>query len=119
MEYAHAQRIRPGRHPFSAELRATDFSSGREVWGDTTNLGKGGCYVRLCQPFPQDTRVLIEIRYHGMRFQTDARVAYTLEKDGMGISFVNIPASQLSILEEWLTYTAEQRPTHVTREGSE
>lgn len=118
MGYAHA-RLRPGRLPFSAELRATDFSSGREVWGETTNLGKGGCYVRLGQPFPQDTRLLIEIRNHGVRFQTDARVAYTLEKDGMGVSFVNVLASQLSILEEWLAYGGEERTTEVTPEASE
>jgi hypothetical protein len=116
--HAHT-RLRPGRLPFSAELRATDCSSGREVWGETTNLGRGGCYVRLGQPFPQGTLLLIEIRNHRVRFQTDARVAYTIEKDGMGLSFVNVPASQLPILAEWLAYTGEERTTEVTREASE
>ncbi len=114
----HVKLTRPRRFPFSAELRATDFSSGREVWGETTNLGKGGCYVRTGQPFPQGTRLLIEIRIHGVRFQTDARVAYTLEKIGMGLSFVNVPARELSILDEWLAFEGEQRPTEVSREVS-
>jgi len=117
--YAHAPQKRPTRLPFAAELRATEFGSGREIWGETTNLTKRGCYVRTSQSFPEGALLLIEIRNRGVCFQTDARVAYTLEREGMGLSFVNVPASQLSVLEDWLSHAGRERPTEVRREVSE
>jgi PilZ domain-containing protein len=101
--HAYVQQTRPVRLPFAAELRATDLNSGSEIWGETTNLSKGGCYVRTGQLFPEGTLLLIEIRNHGVRFVTDARVAYALEREGMGLSFLNIPAKQLPILGDWLS----------------
>ncbi len=98
------------RLPFAAELRATELNSGREIWGETTNLSKGGCFVRTSQSFPQDTLLLIEIRKSGVRFVTDARVAYALDREGMGLSFLNIPSNQLPILEDWLSSVAEKQP---------
>ncbi len=103
MGHAYVQQRRPLRVPFAAELRATELNSGSEIWGETTNLSKGGCHVRTSQSFPEGTLLLIEIRNHGMRFVTDARVAYAIEREGMGLSFLNVPANQLPILEDWLS----------------
>jgi hypothetical protein len=102
------QHLRPVRFPFAAELRATELNSGREVWGETTNLSKGGCYVRTSQSFPQGTLLSVEIKKNGVRFVTDARVAYTLEHEGMGLSFLNIPANQLPTLDAWLSSAEEE-----------
>ena len=102
MKHARAQRTRLMRVPFAAEFRATELNSGREIWGETTNVSWGGCFVRTSQSFPQDTLVLIEINNCGVRFVTDARVAYALEREGMGLSFLNVPCNQLRVLEEWL-----------------
>lgn len=109
MEHTRGQQVRPVRLPFAAELRATDLNSGREIWGETTNLSRGGCFVRTSQSFPQDTLVFIEIRNHGVRFVTDARVAYALEREGMGLSFLNIPENQLPVVEDWLASAAERQ----------
>lgn len=100
--------LRPVRLPFVAELLATELNSGCEIWGETTNLSRGGCYVRTRQSFPQDTLLFIEIRRNGVSFVTDARVAYTLEHEGMGVSFLNIPANQLQTLEDWLSSAVEK-----------
>lgn len=97
------------RVPFAAELRATELNSGREIWGETTNLSRGGCFVRTRQPFPQDTLLLIQISNHRVRFVTDARVAYALEREGMGLSFLNVPTDQLRILDDWLSSAAGKR----------
>ncbi len=109
MGHAPAQQVRPVRLAFAAELRATELNSGREIWGETTNLSWGGCFVRTSQSFPQDTLLLIEIRNRGVRFVTDARVAYALEREGMGLSFLNVPGNQLPVLEEWLASAAERQ----------
>lgn len=119
MRHARVPRTRPMRVPFAAELRATELNSGREIWGETTNLSKGGCFVCTRESFPHDTLLLIEINNCGVRFVTDARVAYALEREGMGLSFLNIPGNQLRILEEWLfstVVTQSVRPSWGTTE---
>lgn len=119
MELTRAQRIGSGRLPFAAEVRATELDSGREIWGETGNLSKGGCYVRTPQPFSQGTLLAIEITNHGVRFLTDATVAYTIESSGMGLSFLNVPASELPILEQWLSSAGGERPAEASRGVSE
>lgn len=103
----HAQPRRSARFSFAAELLATELNSGTEIWGETTNLNRGGCYVRTKHTFPQGTLLLVEIRHRGVRFVTDARVAYDLEGEGMGLAFLNVPATQLPILEDWLSQSGK------------
>lgn len=119
MRHARARQIGRGRLPFAAEIRATELDSGRESWGETSNLSKGGCYVRTRQPFSQGTLLEIEIKNQGVRFLTDAIVVYTLEANGMGLSFVNVPANELSILEHWLSSAGGKRPAEASRGASE
>lgn len=109
MEEVQTSR-RATRVPFAAELRATDSNTGSDVWGQTTNLSEDGCYVRTSRVFPRGTLLVIEIKNRGVRFQTDARVAHALQYVGMGLSFLNVPAGQLSVLEDWLSAIREQRP---------
>lgn len=118
MGYTGAQRMRPGRLPFVAEVRAIELNSGREVWGETTNLSKGGCHVRTPQTFSQGTLLQIEIRNHRECFVTDAKVAYTCEPDRMGLSFLNIPASQLPVLDHWLSSASGELPLEPSRRSA-
>jgi len=119
VELARVRRIGLARLPFAAEVRATELDSGRETWGQTTNLSKRGCYVRTRQPFSQGTLLVLEITNKGARFLTDAKVAYAIESDGMGLSFLNIPANELPILEHWLASAGGKRPSEASREGTE
>lgn len=115
---ARTQQTRSSRLAFAAEVRATELDSGREIWGETANLSKGGCFVRTREPFHQGTLLAIEIRNHGVRFLTDARVAYTLESTGMGLSFLNVPADELPILKHWLSSAGGERPMEALREAT-
>lgn len=119
MGKSYARPSRPPRLPFAAELRATEWDSGSEVWGETTNLSKGGCFVRTGRSFPQGTLLLIEIKNHGVHFVTDARVAYALECEGMGLTFLNIPANQLPVLEDWLSSAGKERSTEASSRARE
>ena len=119
VDLARLQRSRSARLPFAAELRATELDSGREIWGHTVNLSKGGCYVRTHQPFSEGTLLAIEITNDGVRFRTDAKVAYALETTGMGLSFVNIPAKELPILQHWLAGLERERPKGAWRRATE
>jgi len=119
VEHARAQQIGSDRLAFAAEVRATELHSGREIWGETANLSKGGCYVRTREPFSQGTLLAIEIRHHGEHFLTDAMVAYTLKSNGMGLSFLNVPANELPILEQWLSSAGGKRPAEASRRATE
>jgi len=119
VRHAHVQSRRPGRLPFTAEVRATELNSGRETWGETVNLSKGGCYIRTRRPFSRGTLLVIEIKNNGARLRTDAKVAYDIESDGMGLSFLNIPAKELPILERWLASAGGERPAETSREEIE
>lgn len=119
MGHVRTREIGSRRLPFAAEVRATELDSGREIWGETANLSRGGCYVRTPQPFSQGTLLVIEITNHGVSFLTDATVAYTIESSGMGLSFLNVPANELPILEQWLSSAGGERPAEATREASE
>lgn len=119
MEQAGAHQLRSDRLPFAAEVRATDLQSGREIWGETANISKGGCYVSTREPFSQGTLLAIEIRHHGVHFLTDAMVAHTLDSNGMGLSFLNVPAHELPILEQWLASAAKERLAVASRGATE
>jgi PilZ domain len=103
LEFSQVRHQGTARLPFAAELRATDLDSGQEIWGETTNLSRGGCHVRTHQAFPEGTVVAIEITHRRAHFVTDARVAYSLESGGMGLSFLNVPEDKLAILEDWIS----------------
>lgn len=108
VEEVYTPPRRSPRISFAAEVRATELDSGSEIWAETTNLSRGGCYVLTRRPFPQGTLLLIEIRKHGARFVTDASVVYAIEREAMGLSFLNIPPDQLPILESWLASAADR-----------
>ena len=119
VEHARARQIGSDRLPFAAEVRATELHSGREIWGETADLSRGGCFVRTREPFSQGTLLAIEIRHHGVHFLTDARVACTLELNGMGLSFLNVPSNELPILEQWLSSAGGERPAEASRRATE
>ena len=107
MRATHTDQGRQTRLPFRAEVLATELHSGSEVWGETKNLSKGGCFLRTSQCFPEGTLLQVVIKKQGATFMTDARVAYNLVKEGMGLAFLNVPASQLPILDKWLSPAEE------------
>ena len=119
VEHTHARQNGSDRLPFAAEIRATELHSGREIWGETANLSKGGCYVRTREPFSKGTLLAIEIRHHGVHFLTDAMVAHTLESNGMGLSFLNVPANELPILDQLLSSAGGEQPAEASRGATE
>ena len=75
--------------------------------------------MRTGESFPQGTLLLVEIRKLAAHFVSDARVAYALDRDGMGLSFLNIPANQFPILEGWLSLAATEQPMQASRRLTE
>lgn len=86
----------------SAEVTELGSGSSTKLSARTSEIGLGGCYVDTLNPFPDGTPVRVRIsRDHGV-FETNARVAYTDHRYGMGIAFTETAPEQRSILEGWL-----------------
>jgi hypothetical protein len=78
------------------------LASGKQVYGETEDLSKGGCCVRTREPLPPGSLLFLEIKKDEILFATHASVAYTLEAEAMGVAFLNVPSEQLPILEGML-----------------
>jgi len=93
------------RCPFVASAEVTDVSSQTRQTGRTSELGIGGCYIQVADPFPKGTLVQLRIfRGQGV-FESRAKVVYSHNaqlNSGMGLAFQQVAPSQRSLLEDWL-----------------
>ena len=90
------------RCPFVAAAEVTDLRSGTRLAGRTSELGLGGCYIDVLNPFPEGEEVQLKlVRDQGI-FETKAKVAYCDPQFGMGLAFSEITPDQRSVLEAWL-----------------
>lgn len=90
------------RCPFVASAEVTEVSSGTQLPARTSELGLGGCYVDVLNPFPEGTRVQLRILRDQGVFETKAKVVYCHPNSGMGLAFEEIAPAQRSLLETWL-----------------
>ena len=71
------------------------------VVAQTSELSRFGCFVETAKPYPQGTRVHIELADGGDVFTASAVVAY-VAGDGMGIVFSMVEPENYEILAKWL-----------------
>jgi Tfp pilus assembly protein PilZ len=95
-------RRRAPRYPFGAVAEVTALKSGKYLIALTRELGRLGCFVKTMTPFPEGEEVILTITHHNRGFAVSGEVAYALPAEGMGIAFGSIPASDQSVLEDWL-----------------
>jgi len=53
-------------------------------------------------PFPMGTKVRLKISHAGVNFIAIGKVAYSLPKSGMGITFITIEQKSQEVLDLWL-----------------
>jgi len=85
-----------------AGIQVTDLSTEKQVAAHTEDLSLFGCFVETASPFLEGTKVRLRISYNGVNFFAQGKVAYSRPDAGMGIAFVLIEPSSLSILDAWL-----------------
>jgi hypothetical protein len=90
------------RSAFVASALVTEMPSGAQLSARTMELGLGGCYIDVLNPFPEGTLVHLRILRDQEVFETKAKVIYCHPKCGMGIAFAGITPEQQSLLEAWL-----------------
>src|SRR5579859_2644742 len=84
-----SERRRVSRIPFKATSVVTETGSSQIVVAQTRELSRFGCFVQTVKPYPQGTRVHIEISEAGTTFVASGGVAYVTD-EGMGIVFSTV-----------------------------
>src|SRR5437588_2647941 len=101
---SQTERRRVPRIPFKATSVVTEANSSQMVVAQTTELSRLGCFVQTIKPYPQGTRVLIEVSDAGDIFTASGVVAYVTD-DGMGVVFSMVEPDNYDILAKWLART--------------
>src|ERR1700730_15778536 len=83
------ERRRLPRIPFKATSVITESGSSQIVVAQTSELSRFGCFVQTAKPYPQGTRVHIELTDGGDVFTASAAVAYVTSQ-GMGVVFSTV-----------------------------
>jgi hypothetical protein len=99
-----SERRRVPRIPFKATSVVTETGSSQIVVAQTSELSRFGCFVETAKPYPQGTRVHIELTDGGDVFTASAAVAY-VTAEGMGIVFSMVESEKYEILSKWLSRT--------------
>jgi hypothetical protein len=100
LESAKRRSVR--RCAFVASAEVTEPNSGALLSGRTSEVGLGGCYVDVLNPFPEGTLVGLRILRDKGVFETRAKVVYCDPRFGMGLAFTEMTPDQRSLLETWL-----------------
>jgi hypothetical protein len=90
------------RFVFTAQVLAVDPSTGAKREGRLENVSRGGCYVRMREPFQVWARLRLWIVYHGQQFEAEASVTHSRGGHGMGVHFDKITPENLEMLDHWL-----------------
>ncbi len=96
------ERRRAPRQPFIATADIVDEKESVRTTSRVSDLSLHGCYVEMMNPFPQGTNVLMEIYTETEFLETHATVVYFEPKQGMGLSFTEMPACFAGVLNKWL-----------------
>ena len=90
------------RQPFSAMALVVDSSSGARLQARCSDLNGAGCYLDTINPFPDGTRVQLQLTCGDEVFETAARVAFSQVGMGMGLVFSEPSFDQELVVLRWL-----------------
>ena len=96
------ERRRRIRHKFAAVVELTQTDSADPVQAELADLGRGGCYLKLAEPFPVGMALEVSITENGQSFRTGATVVSAQRGKGMGLAFTAIDPKELAVLDGWL-----------------
>lgn len=107
-EAATAERRDAPRYPFICPAELMDLGGDTRISARTADLSLHGCYIDTLNPFPQDTRVRVQLSKHDQQVEVQARVTVCHMGSGMGLMFEQLTPEQNSILLGWLEGTADR-----------
>jgi PilZ domain len=102
------RRLAP-RYPFLAMAEIIDEKENARKSSQVRDLSLQGCYVEMINPFPEGTNVMVEIYTENEFLEARARVAYFEPKQGMGLTFDEMPEYFAKVLKRWLLQAKEAK----------
>jgi hypothetical protein len=91
------------RHLFSAAATLIEANSGVRLRARCSDLSMAGCYIDTLNPFPKDSRVLLQLSSNDVNFVALAQVITHHVGMGMGLAFEKLESGQKAILVDWLS----------------
>ena len=79
-----------------------DLDSREDIIVVTRDLSLAGCFVKTSTPFPAGTEVRVRIAYAGADFAATGSVTENINREGMGIEFIEVEPQHEATLEAWL-----------------
>ena len=104
MEFTDSRRV--PRHPFIADIEATNMKSGIQITEHTKELSLFGCGVETRKLIPRGTDVKVTITHEGAEMKALGRVVYARPDIGMGIAFTSVEPESERILRGWIAELA-------------
>ncbi len=95
------ERRRTPRYSVVAIAEVLDAESGVRLDARTANLNLTGCYVATTNPLLAGRRVKLQLTHGDISIEMHGTVIHSEMNAGMGISFTELEASHLAILEKW------------------
>ena len=87
-----------------ASIELTDLQSAKQLVAHTKDLTLFGCFVKTMTPFEEGIKVRLKVSHAGVSFIAIGKVVYSRPNSGMGIVFVTIEPSSMSVLDRWLAH---------------
>jgi hypothetical protein len=103
------ERRREPRYPFIAMAEIVDEKENARTSSRVSDLSRHGCYVEMINPFPAGTNVTIEIYTDAEFLEAQATVAFYEAKEGMGLTFREMPEYFSNILTRWVAKAKERK----------
>jgi hypothetical protein len=98
------------RYPFSQPVEAIDIQVNTRIVGRISDIARYGCYVETISPFAAKASALLTITRCQQSFKTPAKVVYSQIGMGMGLLFTATDATEVDVLEKWLSELAGGQP---------
>lgn len=106
-KYAKQRAVR--RCAFVAAVEIIEDGDGAKIQARTSEIGMGGCYVDTFNPLREGTLVSMQILKDGAAFVARAKVVYSQQTFGMGLSFIDLTPHQRTTLENWLLEMIQEK----------
>jgi hypothetical protein len=91
------------RHAVSAMAKLTDLDSKTDLEGRCSDLSVAGCYIDTLNPFPECSRVHLQLTNKLHTLEVKARVISHHIGMGMGLVFDGLGPEQTLVLVDWLS----------------
>jgi len=93
------------RHAMVLAAEVVELPRGAKLNARTSDISRTGCYIDTLNPIPQGSEVRVRITHDAETFVALGRVVYVSYGLGMGITFVNVEAGELTRLDRWFSET--------------